>query len=209
MEQTPVASIRGGGVAPMNAHLSADELSGMVDGGFPGAPPSCVGGHLAVCAACRAELVSASAIVGSAPRARPTSRTPWVARGMLAAAALLAILFVPRVARRGADAPPTELTRRGPSANTVAIVDPAPNVALDGDSVRLTWRAEHGASYRVTVTDSTGVTVFTTSTSDTVVVPPPKLRLVPGAWYFWYVEALRPDGSSAITTPSSFSIRRR
>src|SRR4029078_5259288 len=109
MEQTPVASIRGGDVAPMNAHLSADELSGMVDGGLLDAHRAVVGGHLAVCAACRAELVPAWASVGSAPRARPTSRTPWVARAMLAAAAVLAIVFVPRVARRGGGGAPTEL----------------------------------------------------------------------------------------------------
>ena len=208
MEQTPIPAVDIGDIDPMNAHLSADDLSGMVDGRLPTARRGIVEAHLAVCGECRAELLSASAIVQSAPPV-PVRRSRWIARGALAAAAGLVILIVPRVSRRATQGTTDGLTRRGSTPNSVATIDPAPRVSVDRDSIRFTWHGERDASYRIVVLDSAGLQVYTTPTTDTVVIPPASLQLSPGAQYFWYVDALRPDGSSVPTAPSSFSIRAR
>jgi hypothetical protein len=209
MEQTPVASLPVSDIRPMNAHASADDLAGMVDGRLPSARRATVEAHLAVCADCRAELVSASAIVESVPLPR-ARRTKWVGPGILAAAAaVVAILIVPRATHHDAPRTVDDLAHRGSSTTGIALVEPASRVGVPRDSIRFTWRAELGASYRLVVTDSVGVLLFNPTTTDTSVIPPANLRLVPGARYLWYVEALRPDGSSSGTLPSSFSVRGR
>jgi len=192
----------------MNAHASEFDLSGMVDGTLPSARRASVEAHLAVCAECRAELVSAAAIVESAPRPR-ARRTKWAGAGLLAAAAVLAILIVPRVTRRRAEFLTADLAHRGPPASGIANLEPASRASVDRESIRFSWRPEAGASYRLFVTDSVGVPVFTTPTTDTMVVARASVRLVPGARYLWYVEALRVYGSTTLTAPSSFSIRGR
>jgi len=208
MEQSPGHSLDHSVVLQMNAHASVYDLSGMVDGTLPPERRASVEGHLAVCAECRAELVSAAAIVESAPRPR-ARRTKWTGTGLLAAAAVLAILIVPRATRRRAESPTSDLARRGPATRGIANLEPASRANVDRGSIRFTWRPETGASYRLFVTDSVGIPVFTTPTTDTMVVAPASLRLVPGARYLWYVEALRVDGSTTLTTPSSVSIRGR
>ena len=195
---------------PMNAHLSADDLSGMVDGRLPATRRAVVEAHLAVCADCRAELVSASAIVESAPPVR-VRRPNWIGRGMVAAAAVLVVLTIPRVVKRVPRATTGE--RSGPNAGAPAtaltLVNPTPRLSIDRDSLRFIWRGAPGASYRVFVADSAGVQVFTTATTDTTVVPPRSLELVSGARYLWFVEALRADGSSVRTPASNFRIGAR
>ena len=208
MEQTPAPSFDTSRVGPMNAHLSADDLSGMLDGRLPPTRREAVEAHLAVCADCRAELVSASEILESAPPVR-VKRTKWVAGSTLAAAAALVLLILPRATRRGVHEPASDLTRHGSTPTGIAVVDPAPSAEVARDSIRFVWRGQPGATYRLFVTDSVGLPLFNTTTTDTTVVPPTDLQLVPGVHYFWYVDALRPDGSQASTLPTGFSTRAR
>jgi hypothetical protein len=208
MEQTPSPALRLLGADQMNAHLSADDLSGMVDGRLPSARRAIVEAHLAICADCRAELVSASAIVESAPEAR-VRPSRWAGRGMVAAAAVLAILIVPRLVRRVPPAPTGERAGAGSAATTIALVNPTPRVSVDRDSLRFIWHGMPGSSYRLFVIDSVGEKLFVRTTTDTVVIPPTSLKLVSGVQYFWYVDALRPDGTAPETAPSGFRIRGR
>jgi hypothetical protein len=61
------------------------------------------------------------------------------------------------------------------------------------------------ATYRVTVTDTTGATRWTTETPDTAVTLPASARLEPGARYYFYVDALRADGWSVQSGPRTFT----
>lgn len=188
----------------VDAHLSPDDMAGMADGRLLAERRVAVETHLAVCRQCRNELASITSLVDSAaPLVRKRSRWPIAGVGLVAAAAALLFVIPRRQAPRQSDA--TDLRGSG-MAGSVTVVRPT-SASIDQDSVQFVWRHDDGSTYRLVVTDSAGAQIFTTSTSDTAVAP--AARFEPGARYFWYVDALRPDGSSVSSPSTSFSIRRR
>ena len=159
--------------------------------------------HLAVCADCRAELAEVSDLVVGLPTARRSRTWGGVVGGVLAAAGLTGVLFL-------SPAPaPTATTERTttPSASTLEIVQPsASGQFVASEDAAIVWRAvEPRATYRVTVTDSTGATRWTAETLDTVAALPASVRLEAGARYFLYVDAQRADGWSLQSGPRSFT----
>jgi anti-sigma factor RsiW len=160
--------------------------------------------HLAICADCRAELAEVSDLVVGLPTARRSRR--WsVVGGVVAAAGLIGVLFLSPAPTSG----PTATTERTstPSASTLEIVQPAASgTFVTSQNAAIVWRAvEPQATYRVTVTDTTGATRWTTETLDTVAALPASVRLEAGARYFLYVDAQRADGWSLQSGPRSFT----
>jgi len=210
MEQTPGIIPNGAGASAVDSHISADDLADLVDGRLPADRQAIVDTHLAVCGRCRAELLSASAIVDSAPTApnRRSSSRWLVAGAAVAAAAAVVLMALPRTSRHDALDPTREGEQRGASTTTISTVSPGGAAQISRNAVRFTWHGDGRSSYRLFLTDSAGTPVFTISTTDTTVVPPDTLRLGAGSRYFWRVDALQPDGSSASTPSNSFMIRQ-
>ena len=208
MEQTPALSCDIPGASIVKSHLSADDVADMAGGRLPADRQASLEAHLAVCAQCRAELVSVTAILASAPSWVSARRSRWPIASIAAAAAIV-LIVLPFAAKRGA-IPVVARGQRGANAGTtIGVVGPAPAVAIDRDSLRFAWHGDGWSSFRLFVTDSAGAPLFTVPTTDTTMVLPSNVQLSPSATYFWYLDALRPDGSSASTRPSSFTIRPR
>lgn len=191
----------------MNAHLSSDELAAMVDGGLPAARRAYVSTHLAICRECRSELALATRIVETAPARRPASR-PWVPL-LLGVAAATALLFVSPPVRHRQPVATADVRSAVLSATAISVIAPPPESSVGATAVRFSWHAVPGVStYRLFITDSAGVPVRTLPTTDTTVnqFSPP---LVEAGRYFWYVDALRVDGSSIASPQIGFSIRSR
>jgi len=119
-------------------------------------------------------------------------------------------MLVPLAAAAGAlfflwpsQAPPGEapgIERSRATAARLAVVAPTASAEVAVDSVVFTWRsAGVGANYRVTVATEDGSTVWTGTTGDTTVSLPDSVTLAPSRTWFWYVDALFPDGRSTST----------
>jgi hypothetical protein len=176
-------------------HPDADELSAYVDGSLGEADRERVEAHLASCDDCRKDVVEVVRLFQFQPR----RRVWYVAAGLAAAALAGLLLFAPASNESGPAGPvlrgPTMDVPAGTSA--VQIVQPGEGATLAADDVRFTWRAAApGASYRVTVTDQNGDVVWSASTADTAASLPPDSVLSREQAYFWYVDALMPDGTS-------------
>lgn len=195
----------------MNAHPQNEDVAAYVEGGLPPAERTVLEAHLAECPECRRVATEAALLLRhEAQRRRWVVAAPAAA---LAAAAALALFVILPGGENGV--PATGTTRAGPEGSpealpVIGIVLPDAQVPIHPDSVRFVWQsAAPGALYRLAVTDSAGGGVWETSTPDTTVHPPPETRLEAGHRYFWYVDALLPDGSEASTGVEEFRTRGR
>ena len=183
-------------------HLTTELIAAYADGALDPGERVATDKHLAQCAECRRELAAVAELVATAPPAQRRRTWPLVAAGLAAAA--LAFVLVPRASVPPATRAPERAAQ--PNAVSLEIVAPAANgVAESVGSTPIVWRSvELGATYTVTVSDTTGATRWTTNTSDTSVVVPGSLGLEPGHRYYLYVDALRSDGWSVKGGPRAF-----
>ena len=190
-------------------HLTSGQLGAFLANALTEEERDAVERHLVACAECRSDLVQAQRAVITAPSARRTSRRHWITLGALAAAAVLVVAVWPRnnVTRSPVpierDAPVTPVT-----AEVVTIVSPSANGEIDEATSTFTWNRDDGSSYRITVTDEGGRPLWTETTNDTSVVLPATAQLPRGARFFWYVDALRPDGRSVTSGINAFRTPR-
>ena len=109
------------------------------------------------------------------------------------------------------DPPPTrDQTRatveRGAPVSRIAVVAPVANRRVDIPDVIFVWHAmEAGDTYRLTILDSAGGRLWTTSTRDTTSSVPIAPPLARGRTYLWYVDALASDGHTVTSGVRSFS----
>jgi hypothetical protein len=179
-------------------HLTSEELAAYLDRSLPAGEHQRVEGHLAECAECRSEAVEVTRVLQSKPRDRR-----WWMIGAAAAAVLLFALVQP-LTRSDSPRPDSLRATDRPSAVDrragVATVAPSVGALVDPSSVVFAWRsAGVEVLYRLAVTDAEGTAVWTDSTSDTVLALPRTVALRRGQTYYWYVDALHRDGSSATT----------
>ena len=174
-------------------HLDAAVVAAYLDRALSDAEHSRIQAHLVACAECRDEVAEVAQVLATRPRL-----PRWSPYAGLAAAAVLALLL----ARPGPIPPALDLTLRGPEPpgagrQAVELVAPAGEgiVALHG--LAFAWRsAGADVTYRLVVTDLRGDTVWTATATDTVVLAPTGPAMRSGESYFWYVDALLPDGRS-------------
>jgi hypothetical protein len=183
-------------------HLENGLAAAYVDGRLVAEDLAWVEAHLAECDACRLEIVAVRRLLR-----RRTRRFAWLAvAGLGVAAALLLVLFRPSE-QDGSRKPPL----RGGDASVVeapVAIDPPANAMISTESIRFTWRGSGAAvSYRLTLTDERGDVVWSTQTTDTAVVISRSVRLGSGRVYYWYVDALLPDGRSTTTGVHRFDVR--
>jgi hypothetical protein len=189
-------------------HLGSEEVAAYLDKTLSEAECARVKAHLADCDVCREEVVSVSKLLHQAPGSR---RRPIAFAGLAAAAVLAFFLVWPspdsdlpaRGQIRGRDTP---VASEGVSG--VRAIAPIGR-QTNGAGIRFAWhQSSPGATYRFTLTDDRGAKVWVGSTNDTTLAIPNEMALLPGRNYNWYVDALRPDGSSATTGIMSFQVGR-
>jgi hypothetical protein len=188
-------------------HLSSEELSAYLSNTMNTVEREDVERHLVACTECRAELIEGQRAVANIPQKKLVNR-PWYGIAGLAAAAAILVAVWPhdetalttqRVERNNPPLSP---------AAAVTIVSPAPDGRLEASSRSFTWRRDDGSSYKITVTDETGRSAWSQTTPDTTIALPDTIQLIPGGRYFWYVDALRPDGRSVTSGINSFNAAR-
>ena len=174
------------------AHLSTEALAGYLDDDLPSAERRQAELHLASCPECRRELSGVRRLQHSYDRGRWIRVLTPVA---VAAAGVLLVLALPRNASR------QSALRSGSTTEPhLAVVSPAPAAEIAPGSLEFAWRsAGAGASYSLTLQEADGRVVWTTAGADTAVVLPDTIALAPGHIWFWFVDALLPDGRSLST----------
>jgi putative zinc finger protein len=179
-------------------HLDSGEVASYLDRALAPTEQARLEAHLAECAECRGELIEVSRLRHARARSR------WWIVGPAVAAAAVGLFFV----TRPADTPGPVLRDGGePSLPTIALVTPADSAAASA-TVAFTWRSVGaGASYRLAVTDERGDIVWSETSADTTGRPPGSVSLRTGRLYFWYVDALLPDGRSVTSGARRFTVR--
>jgi hypothetical protein len=197
----------GGPVNLTAQHPAEDELSAYLEGSLGEPDKTRIEAHLADCDDCREDVVEVKRLFE--PR---QNRWSWYVTAGLAAAALAGILIFAPLTN---DSGPAGPVLRGPTieapagSSTVRVVQPREGATLARDDVRFTWQAAAaGASYRLTLTDQIGDVVWTVSTADTAVSLPSDSVLGHDRTYFWYVDALLPNGESTTSGVHGFKTAR-
>ncbi len=191
-------------------HLTSEELAAYLDGLLDAKSAARLESHLSQCRECRAELVATRELVESAAAAarRRETAPAWRARRWLAAAGIIAVALLPLI-ERGRRARDDTAQVRAASSGPLAITVVAPKATFRVVTVTFIWRpVERATSYRLTVTDSAGASLFTVATSDTVASLPANTHLERGASYLWYLDCLMTDGRTVSSGIQSFAIAK-
>ncbi len=164
-------------------HLESGEIAAYLDNALAPADRARLEAHAAACDECRAELVETSGLLRTLPR-----RRRWYVPAGTVAAAAAAVFLV--VWTGSVKVPPGPPGFREPALTTsVAPVGIAPH-GVTGTAARLVWTGvPHADRYRLILFDATGSVVWETQTTQTSVLLPDSIRLLPGASYLWKVEA--------------------
>ncbi len=191
-------------------HPGEDELSAYLEGSLTETDRAPVETHLTECDDCRADVVEVQRLFQPQPR----RRVWYVAAGLAAAALAGILLFAPSANHEPGPVGPVlrgPMTDASAGAAVVQIVQPREGVTLlAAAGLRFTWRAAApGASYRLTLTDQTGDVLWSVSTADTAASLPLNSILGRQQNYFWYVDALMPDGRSITSGVSEGRLESR
>ncbi len=191
-------------------HLTTSQVAAILDRRLRDEERSEAITHLSSCLECRhelAEMEHAFAALGSARR--PTRRWSMVFAGIAAAVIVAApALLLPR---RASSPSPLVATRSGsvPAVDAIAPIDiivPAEGAVVT-PSRELVWHARGaGASYVVTLQDTSGAVLWSPFLTDTSTTIPSSVRLVSGRRYFWSVGARLADGVSTTTDIHVFTV---
>jgi hypothetical protein len=115
------------------------------------------------------------------------------------------------VARPPFQSSPDGTAERGGSEGLPAItaISPTAEAVMPAEPVRFVWHsAGPNVQYRLTVTKQQGDIVWSFGTADTAAVLPASVRVQRGHRYFWYVDAVLPDGRTATSRVQRFNVAR-
>lgn len=179
-------------------HLPPEWMSGYLDHDLSAEERGQVELHLASCAECRHEFAEVRRL-----QLHPRRRWALVLVPTAAAAAILLAIALPRQG-----APPSG-TRAGPGPEaSLAIVAPPPAAELAPGPITFVWRsAGPDASYTVTLQEADGRVAWTSSVADTVAVLPDSVAIGPGRTWFWFVDAMLPDGRARSSGINRLTVR--
>lgn len=191
---------------PIDAsHTSAADVSAYLDRTLSDGDRNRVEAHLADCNECRQEVVDLSRLMRSH---RPRHPVRWMIAAGLAAtlAIMLGLPGGPERRPLGDSTKPIERGTPAEESSRLSAWAPAGPSPVDRDSLIISWGPAQGSGvqYRVTLSDADGRVLWTSSTSDTMLRPPPSLTLPGGRTYYWYTDALLPDGRSLTTGVQEF-----
>ena len=170
-----------------------DELliAGYLDRGLSSADRDRVADHLTECAECRHNVAEAHLLIG---RVRRPRRVFLLSGVMIAAAASALFVVLPH-----ADSGPSIL-RRGVQSESDSLIVISPAVGKTSRPVRFVWSSVNGASsYRLTLSEPDGATVWSYNGSDTVAVLPDSVGTTERSRYVWIADAILEDGTRRST----------
>ena len=183
-------------------HLTSAQVAAVIDRRMRGDEHKAAIAHLSTCVDCRRDLAeSQRALEAVGPASRHTPRRWTIIVAGVAAALVLAVLPVSLRSGRHDIGDSSSATRSGGVAPTDAVspvtaIAPAEAAPLSRER-ELVWRsAGPNASYLVTVQDTSGTMLWSSSLTDTTATIPPTVTLRIGDRYFWSVDARLADGGS-------------
>jgi hypothetical protein len=191
------------------AHLTTGQVAAILDERLRGADREPAFAHLAACAECRREMAELHRALHDRERKRRSVR-PWVilASGLAAALVLLAIpAGVHRVRSSGPVATRDGASEPVDAASPIVVVVPRDGASV-GPTPSLIWRGSGpGASFLVTVQDTSGTVVWSAASTDTAFTVPISAGLSSGHRYFWSVDARLSSGVSTSAGVREFTVR--
>jgi len=196
-------------------HLTTGHVAALLDGRLNRTERSMAIAHLSLCVECRHELAELQrALTASSPHGR--TRRRWkVAASAVAAALVFAVLPAAMLSARRSPRVPTAETPATRAAGVSAVDAMASiNAIAPADEAEIAVRPEFrwrsaglGATYLVTVQDTSGAAIWSVTLTDTTAASPPSIPLDPGHRYFWSVDARLADGGSTGTGMRMFTVR--
>lgn len=191
------------------SHLDESQIAAYIDGAMNDGERAGAERHLSECDECRAEVVASHDVVGAAPiagSARSRRSIKWVG---IAAAAALMVVAASTLTKDAADETIVRAPDGGPTAAPPSIPIVMPGDGSDlGASRELAWRSQgSGTTYRVTIGDDTGQPIHSVTVADTSIALEDSVALAPGRKYFWYVDAMTSDGTTATSGLKSFTVK--
>jgi len=183
-------------------HLESSEIAAYLDRALLQSERDRVEAHLADCAQCRGESIEVLRVRNSMRR-----RSRWLVIPPVAAAAVALFVLV-RAGGIPGTTPPVLRDGGDGSIPGVVLVSPPDSGVVGSQRVSFTWRSVGpGVSYRITISDPKGDVVWSAAASDTTTRVPASVQLRPSP-YYWYVDALLPDGRSITSGVHPFSVTR-
>lgn len=189
-------------------HLSPEELAAYLDGAVGSEERLRIQEHLEGCDSCREEAAEVVLLLQRGGR----RRVRRLAIPVAAAAAVAAVLLLGPWSQNGSQGPgervrAPESVSTGEALPTVRALSPVQSSTVEQDSVVFAWEeVGEDAVYRLTVTDESGEPLWFHETAQTSVPLPSDVELLPGQDYFWFLDVLQPDGSTASTGVMSFRV---
>ena len=188
------------------AHLDHDDLAAYLDNAMSAEDRERVEAHLSICGECRAEATAASEAISTAPSVSARRIRPWRLIGIAAAAGLIVVAGTTLTRSSGN----REAIRDASSVRVqpaVTVVTPDDGMQIGNDR-RLTWRSVSiESSYRITIGDESAQPIYSITVQDTSIVVPASVQLASGRKFFWYVDAIRPDGVTATSGLKAFTVK--
>lgn len=180
-------------IANQEDHMNEFDIAAYLDRRVTVAERERIEGHLAGCDECRQEIAQSYRLIKRIGRPRRMLLTG----SLLAVAAALVLMVRPTLLTPGVEVTPGGMRDAGSGSGLVAY---GPSGESPLASLRFVWSAAPGATtYRLTVSHSDGVPVWSGSAADTAVTLPDSVALRAGDTYFWVVDALLGDGSTRST----------
>ena len=189
-------------------HPAIDELAAYLEHRLDDVSRRRLEAHLVDCAECRREVMEGERTLRGAPSRRAAAWRPLAVLATLAAAAAVLFTVLPRggtsegrTIERSPDAPLRAVM-------PIVVVEPEDAARLTTAPTTFVWRGAPGVSlYKFTLTDEQGHVLWSTSTRDSLLRPPASLEVPASASYYWYVDALRADGSTVSSGVHAFRVR--
>lgn len=188
------------------SHPGPGDVSAYLDHTLPEPARQRMQAHLADCEECRREMVELSRLVRTGPRPRLALR--WAIGAGIAATLAILIGRMPEDSRTTPiGGPPGSVERRSSEETpSLRVWGPRAGAPIARDSLVLAWSppAANDVQYRVTISGPDGRVLWTASIPDTILRVPPSIPLARGQSYYWYTDALLPDGRSLTTGVQEF-----
>ena len=197
------------------SHPESARVAAFLDGRLNARDRDVIVAHLADCSDCREEVVQLRQALASVPPYARSKRLSlaWSAVGL--AALLFVALWLPRPNTGSAVSDVDDQRIRVDSARVptdavppILLVEPADEGSLSASDRALRWHSSGAdAMYGVTVQDTTGSTVWFSTSADTTTAIPDSVSLARGHRYYWTIDARRADGLTARSQVQSFIVK--
>jgi hypothetical protein len=187
-------------------HLSAAEIAGFIDRTLENDVRALAVEHLATCERCRDEVAACARLAASAPVKR-TVPVVWRAVAAMVAVVVLAVALRSTWDQGLIGARRVTAERATSTVSRVRVVFPTDTVPIARSRLRFVWRRDLQATgYSLAVDDASGDVIWSGEINDTTFTLPDSARLAPSGLYYWHVDALHVDGSSAQSGATAFRV---